>query len=366
MSNKILPEIAAALQGVKTPAGDDIVASGLIINSQRQDDVAQVILEIPGGNKKSIDAYQDLKKSIEQKLQKIPGVKKAMVIMTMTRAATTDNAKAAPTSATTPNPFAEQKPIPAVKKIIAVASGKGGVGKSTAAFNLALALQYLGQKVALLDADIYGPSVPTLSGLAHKKPDGDKDGNMIPLTAFNMEINSIGFLLEDNQPTIWRGPMVMSALTQLLFKTAWGAVLGPRDIMVVDLPPGTGDAQLTLIQRVPLAGAVIVSTPQDLALLDAGKAVAMFQKLNIPILGLIENMSYFVCDQCGKEHDIFSRGGAQVAAKDYGVDFLGAVPLTKDLRSASDSGTPLVHKKNDNDISTIFSAIGKKIITALK
>ncbi|MGI9461337.1 MAG: Mrp/NBP35 family ATP-binding protein [Alphaproteobacteria bacterium] len=357
MPKTILPAFAKVLRHIKTPDGKDLLTSGLIINSQIQDGVAQIILDIPDGKQTSLANYQTLKTTIEKKLNTINGVKKSMVIMTLTRDDKTIK------TASPQNPFAEQKPIPKVKKIIAVASGKGGVGKSTIAFNLALALTALGKKIALLDADIYGPSLPTLAGIAHKKPDSDKNNMMIPLTAFDMEINSIGFLLEDNQPTIWRGPMVMSALTQLLFQTSWGSVLGERDIMVVDLPPGTGDAQLTLIQRIVLSGAVVVSTPQDLALLDAKKAIAMFKKLNIPLLGLVENMAYFLCDSCGKEHDIFSRGGAKAEAMQESIAFLGELPLTKNLRVACDNGVNLI-KKNETE-GHIFLSIAKKIMAEL-
>lgn len=359
------------LAAIITPDGRPLLESGLVVSAAVKDGVAQLMLEIPRGNKDLVARYQLLKQDIEQKIATLPNIKRSLVVMTMTK----DLANPPTTPPTgAPNPFADQKPVPQVKHIIAVASGKGGVGKSTTALNLALSLTKKGKSVALLDADIYGPSVPRLTGLNHEKPDTDKNGMMIPLVPFggkaDLEVMSIGFLLADNQPTIWRGPMVMSALTQLLFKTAWGQVMGKRDIMVVDLPPGTGDAQLTLIQRVPLAGAVIVSTPQDLALIDANKAIAMFQKLHIPLLGLVENMSYFLCDQCGKEHDIFDRGGAEQTAMAEHIPFLGAVPLTKELRAASDHGVPLLLQPDNNPaltpFFTVFSAMADNIINALK
>ncbi|MEM9288651.1 MAG: Mrp/NBP35 family ATP-binding protein [Pseudomonadota bacterium] len=232
-------------------------------------------------------------------------------------------------------PAAAPKPDPKPKQIIAVGSGKGGVGKSTVAVNLAVGLARLGKSVGLLDADVYGPSVQHLLGLTgDPRADGDK---ITPMDAFGIKAMTMGLLVDQSTPMIWRGPMVGSAILQLLNDVDWG----PLDVLVVDMPPGTGDAQLTLAQRTPLAGAVIVSTPQDLALIDARKAIAMFEKVQVPILGLVENMSVFICPKCGHESHIFSHGGAEDAAKSLGISFLGGLPLDIDVRMASDDGKPI-------------------------
>ena len=227
--------------------------------------------------------------------------------------------------------------IPGVAAIIAVASGKGGVGKSTVAINLALALHDLGLKVGVLDADIYGPSLPKLLAI-RERPEVISGTRLRPIVRHGMPVMSIGFLVEEETPMIWRGPMVMSALTQMLREVEWGTL----DVMVVDMPPGTGDAQLTMAQQVPLKGAVIVSTPQDLALIDARRGIAMFRRVNVPVLGIVENMSTFICPHCGTRSDIFGHGGARAEAERLGVPFLGEVPLAIEIREKSDAGAPVV------------------------
>jgi len=254
------------------------------------------------------------------------------------------------------SPMSKQSEIPGVAAVIAVASGKGGVGKSTTALNLALGLRDLGLRVGLLDADIYGPSVPRLTGI-REKPQLNDDKKMIPIPRFGLAIMSIGFLVEEDTAMIWRGPMVMSAITQMLRDVAWGTL----DILVVDMPPGTGDAQLTLAQNVPLKGAVIISTPQDLSLIDARRGLAMFRKVNVPVLGIVENMSYFQCPHCGTRSDIFGHGGARHEAERLGVPFLGEIPLHMSIRTTSDLGTPVVESEPDGPYAAIYRAIGAKV-----
>ena len=246
--------------------------------------------------------------------------------------------------------------MPGIKSIIAVASGKGGVGKSTTAINLALALKASGLAVGLLDADIYGPSLPRMMGISGR-PTTEDGKTLKPLERFDIKCMSIGFLVPEDSPTIWRGPMVMSALEQMLRDVLWGEL----DVLVVDMPPGTGDAQLTMSQRVPLAGAVIVSTPQDIALLDARKGLNMFRKVDVPVLGIIENMSYFLCPNCGARSDIFGHGGARDEAERIGVDFLGEVPLHMDIRKTSDAGNPIVISSPESAHSIAYIGIAEKV-----
>jgi ATP-binding protein involved in chromosome partitioning len=257
--------------------------------------------------------------------------------------------------------MARQAEIPGVAAVIAVASGKGGVGKSTTALNLALGLHDQGLRVGLLDADIYGPSVPRLTGI-REKPVLNDEKKMIPLQRFGLAIMSIGFLVEEDTAMIWRGPMVMSAITQMLRDVVWGTL----DVLVVDMPPGTGDAQLTLAQNVPLKGAIIISTPQDLSLIDARRGLAMFKKVNVPVLGIIENMSYFQCPHCGTRSDIFGHGGARHEAERLGVPFLGEIPLHMSIRATSDSGTPVVVSEPEGEHAAIYRAIGARVHDQLK
>jgi ATP-binding protein involved in chromosome partitioning len=288
----------------------------------------------------------------------IPGVEKAMVALTAERppGSATPNAGRQPASQRGGN-------IPGISHIVAVASGKGGVGKSTTAVNLALALHALGLRVAVLDADIYGPSLPKLFGLTGKPEPSQADGKkMRPMSRYGVELMSIGFLVPDDTPMIWRGPMVMSALMQLLRDVEWSEA----DVMIVDMPPGTGDAQLTMAQQTPLSGAVIVSTPQDLALIDARKGLNMFRKVNVPVLGIVENMSYFTCGKCGQRHDIFGHGGARAEAEKLGVPFLGEMPLDIDLRERSDAGRPVVATAAQSPHALAYVEMARKVWKALE
>jgi ATP-binding protein involved in chromosome partitioning len=278
---------------------------------------------------------ESLRLEAENAVKNLRGVKKTTVILTAEKAPS--SAPPAPPPIQTRKPPAERLVLPNIKTIIAVASGKGGVGKSTVAVNLAVALARQGLKTGLLDADIYGPSVPLMTGLKGKKPE-TVDQKIVPLEAHGLKIMSIGFLVENDAATIWRAPMVHSALLQMLQGVAWGDL----DVLVVDMPPGTGDTQLTMAQRVPLSGAIIVSTPQDIALLDARKGIEMFRKTNVPVLGLVENMAVYHCPNCGHEAHIFGDGGAKLEAEKQDVAFLGSIPLDIQFRLNGDNGTPSV------------------------
>ncbi len=248
------------------------------------------------------------------------------------------------------------KLIPGVKNIIAVASGKGGVGKSTTAANLALALTAEGATVGILDADIYGPSLPQMLGI-HGQPEAVEGKGIAPMMAHGVQAMSIGLLIDPEQPMVWRGPMVTQALTQLLHETRWRDV----DYLIIDMPPGTGDIQLTLAQQVPVTGAVIVTTPQDIALLDARKGLKMFQKVGVPILGIVENMAIHICSQCGHEEHIFGSGGGGRMAKDYDIEMLGALPLDIAIREQTDSGQPTVVAEPHSRIAGIYASIARRI-----
>jgi ATP-binding protein involved in chromosome partitioning len=252
-------------------------------------------------------------------------------------------------------PGQQKTGVPGVKHIIAVASGKGGVGKSTTAVNLALALQANGLRAGLLDADIYGPSIPRLLGISSRPEQGEGEF-LKPLEGYGLKVMSMGFLVDEDTPMIWRGPMVVSALNQMLMHVSWGEL----DVLVVDMPPGTGDVQLTMAQQVPLAGVIIVSTPQDLALIDARKGLNMFRRVDVPVLGIVENMSYFLCPKCGDRSDIFGHGGAELEARKLSIPFLGGVPLHMDIREKSDAGQPVVVSQPDSPQAQIFREIATR------
>lgn len=309
----------------------------------------------------AVKAWEPVRKAAEDAVRAISGVQSALVALTAERSGGASGSRpqqpagqSAPRAA---HPADKVQPgIPGVDAVIAVASGKGGVGKSTTAVNLALGLRDLGLKVGMLDADIYGPSLPKLLAI-REKPQTIGGTRLKPIERYGLTVMSIGFLIDEETPMIWRGPMVMSAITQMLREVEWGKL----DVMVVDMPPGTGDAQLTMAQQVPLKGAVIVSTPQDLALIDARRGVAMFKRVNVPVLGVVENMSYFLCPSCGTRSDIFGHGGAQQEAGRLGVPFLGEVPLHMTIREKSDSGLPVVATEPDGPHAKIYRAIAAKV-----
>jgi ATP-binding protein involved in chromosome partitioning len=337
----------------------NIVEAGQVSNLIIDQGKIGIILDFGSTPPKDTLSFRD---RVETAIKTVEGVEEVNVIVTASRPTGASGPKPVrPAPTLSPAPVAPPTPteIPGVKHVIAVASGKGGVGKSTTSINLALALQQMGLKVGVLDADIFGPSLPMLVGL-DKKPEA-KNKIIQPLEAFGLKLMSIGFLIDVDQPVVWRGPRVMGATQQLLKDVAWG----PLDVLVVDMPPGTGDVQLTMVQQAPLSGAVIVSTPQDLALIDARKGLAMFEKVNVPIMGIIENMTSFICPHCNGESHIFGHGGAEQTAKELGCEFLGGIPLEMDIRKSADSGTPIVSEKPDSTSAHSYKNIAKKIAAKL-
>ena len=345
MENKILYQINSTLKSIVLKNQTiNLLDSNLVNGLKFHKNIVSFTLELlPEQLKES----EEIKKIIEKKLLNIKDVQKVEIILTA------HNAKKDSTS------NSQNSLLKPATHIIAVASGKGGVGKSTTAINIALSLSKLKYKVGILDDDIDGASIPKLTGISNKtKRNGKK---IIPHNAFGLQAMSIGYLVPEDAATIWRGPMVMSAIEQLLRDVDWQDL----EILIIDMPPGTGDAQLTLSQRVKLAGAIIVSTPQDLSLIDARKGLNMFKKVNVPILGIIENMSYFVCSNCEKKHPIFGNGGAKIEAEKLGVPFLDEIPLDIKLRTTSDEGKPIVEEDPDHIISQKYLNIGSRIIETI-
>jgi ATP-binding protein involved in chromosome partitioning len=353
-------DVMRALELVMLPAsGQSLAASGRVGGVAVDGGKVMFALHI---DPTEAAAMEPVRQAAERAVSGVPGVTQVFAALTADKppakaaqtpaAAARAQAAAGPGSGVTPKAAG----VPGVTHIIAVASGKGGVGKSTTAANLAVGLAVLGLKVGILDADIYGPSVPKIFGVTGK-PRLVSGRTLAPMEAYGLKIMSIGFLIDEETPMIWRGPMVISAITQMLREVAWGEL----DVLVVDMPPGTGDAQLTMAQQTPLAGAVIVSTPQDLALLDARRGVAMFRKVEVPILGIVENMSYFVAPDTGKRYDIFGHGGARREAERTNVPFLGEIPLAMPIRELSDSGRPIVASEPDGPHAAAYLAIAQQV-----
>ena len=371
MSEVTEQQILDALKNIKDN-GDDIVSQNMVTGIQIQDGHIAFAIEVDPERGPQLEP---LRKQAEKSIFDLPGVISATVVLTAERASGgnggdhdhghdhehnhgPDAGKGGAGKGAGPDgaPGSDEPLMENTKSIIAVASGKGGVGKSTTAVNLALALAAGGKKVGLLDADIYGPSIPRMMGTSGQPQSSDGE-TLDPLENYGVKIMSMGFLVEDDDPIIWRGPMVQSALIQMIRDLNWGEL----DALVVDMPPGTGDIQLTMAQQVPLTGAVIVSTPQDIALADARKGLNMFRKVDVPVFGIIENMSYFVCPHCSERSEIFSHGGAKQEAEQLGIDFLGDIPLDMAIRETSDSGRPIVFSQPNSAHAKAYTAIAEKV-----
>jgi len=362
-------EVLSALAKVRSPNGAPLTGEKVLSDIVAADGKIFFSITVDAA---AVKAWEPVRAAAEAAVRALPGVTSALVALTAEKAgkgpapahqAQGHNHGHAHGHNHGPAKSASgaQTGIPGVDAVIAVASGKGGVGKSTTSVNLALGLAALGLKVGLLDADIYGPSIPKLLDIK-QKPETLGGTRLKPIEKYGLKVMSIGFLIDEETPMIWRGPMVMSAITQMLREVEWGKL----DVMVVDMPPGTGDAQLTMAQQVPLKGAVVVSTPQDLALIDARRGVAMFKRVNVPVLGVVENMSYFMCPECGTRSDLFGHGGARHEAERQGVPFLGEVPLHMTIRSTSDAGLPVVATEPDGVHARIYRDIAARVLEQIK
>ena len=349
MANELEARVWDILRGIRFPGmSRDIVSFGFVDKVAADGGRVSVALAIVTGN---AEAARQVREQAEAAIAALPGVRKVDVELKLS---VPPPAHAGAQQAIARDP----RLIPEVTHVVAVASGKGGVGKSTVAANLAVALARLGYRTGLLDADIYGPSVPTMFGI-HERPRvvGER---VVPFERYGVKLMSLGFVDDNDQPVIWRGPMVMKALEQLLGDVDWGAL----DFLVADFPPGTGDAQLTMAQKIPMAGAVVVTTPQDVALIDARKGLAMFRKLNVPVLGIVENMATFVCPHCGGTTDVFKRGGGERTAAELDTDFLGRIPLDAAIVEGGDAGVPIVVGQPDGPHATAFLALAEAVAAA--
>lgn len=357
MNEPTRDQILETLRRIEHPTrGRDVVSLGMIGGVVVKNGHVGFSIEI---DPSEAQALEPLRQACEKAVRALPGVLSCSAVLTAERAPGgrgPGGPAPAMGAARQPQAAAAAPLAPGVKAIIAVASGKGGVGKSTTAVNLAMGLAAIGERVGLLDADIYGPSVPRMVGV-HGRPVTTDDKKLRPMESYGVKVMSIGFLVDEDAPMIWRGPMVQSALQQMLGDVLWGEI----DVLVVDMPPGTGDAQLTMAQRVPLAGAIIVSTPQDIALLDARKAINMFRKVDVPVLGIVENMSYFCCPNCGHRSEIFAHGGARACAAQYGVDFLAEIPLELAVRETSDAGRPIVVSDPQSPVAEAYRQLALSV-----
>jgi ATP-binding protein involved in chromosome partitioning len=353
MADDLETRVWEALRRVRFPGmSRDVVSFGFVKAVRARAGSVEVDLAIATGNQAAAGA---VKRDVEETLGALPGVERLAVNLAVA-------APVRPEEAAQRAAMQEPSLIPGVRHVVAVASGKGGVGKSTVAANLAVALGRLGHRVGLLDADIYGPSVPIMFGI-QERPRIDEAANRIqPFERYGIRVMSLGFILDTDTPVIWRGPMVMKAIEQMLGDVDWGEL----DFLVVDLPPGTGDAQLTLTQKVPLSGAVIVTTPQDVALIDARKGLAMFRKVNVPVVGIVENMSGFICPHCGQRTDVFKQGGGRRTAEVLGTAFLGAVPLDPAIVAGGDAGEPIMVAQPQGPHAAAFAAIAEAVVALVE
>ena len=347
-------QINDLLKQVRYPGySRDIISFGLVKNVAVNNGAVSVMVELNGGN---AEIAAQIKHDAEQILRNADGVEHVHVQVKVPQGASGSQSSTGGAS----NPFQNQQSVPGLQRIVAVASGKGGVGKSTVSVNLACGLQKLGARVGLLDCDIYGPSIPLMMGV-RERPSITPDQKMVPVISHGIKLMSMGFLLDDDQPVIWRGPMIMKTIQQFFNSVDWGEL----DILLVDLPPGTGDAQLSLCQTVPLDGGVIVTTPQDIALIDAWKGIEMFRKVQVPVLGVVENMSTHVCGACGHEEPIFGQGGGDRLAAEYDVELLARLPLSLAVRESADSGQAMVMAQSDSTEARIFLKIADALVSNL-
>ena len=340
MDNKIRENVVKLIKNTKNPQTGEFFNIDVEVNIIVREKHVTITIQI---DHQKLDLFKEVNSYLKEQIDSNKDILSSNIILTADKKSTQNNQF---------NNKYKLKP----KNIIAIASGKGGVGKSTVSVNLSIALSKIGKSVALLDADIYGPSIPRMMGI-NNRPITNENKKFIPLENHGIKCMSIGFLITPDTPAIWRGPMIMKALEQLFLNVEWGET----EYMIIDLPPGTGDTQLTIAQKVDVKGAIIISTPQDIALIDAIKGVNMFKKVNIPVIGLIENMSYFICDKCNQRHEIFSHGGAKQESEKLKTNFLGEIPINKDLRICSDQGKPILIEKPESEISKIYLEIANKL-----